>query len=654
MIAHSIRHPLPSAMRGVCVTFFGLIGVNMEIVKGLFGGMVLQRDRRGVCDGVIAGRTSCVGLVKATVEGRSGKFRFADRVIGRAARGSFTARLSGLPAGGPYEVRLSVTDTASGKRDAMRVSDVWVGDVWIAGGQSNMEGLGLLSGAAKPVRAVRAFYMDDRWGVAKDPIHQLHLAVDAVHRTLMGGAVKPEPVVTGTGPAMSFALAMWRATGVPQGILACGHGGTSMQQWSPAGKTKGSESLYGAMLRRFHKNGGAAAGVIWYQGESDTNPQDYTHYTQRMKRLVSATRRDLKKADLPWVIVQLGRTVGSIGDWTQWNSVQEQQRLLGRSVKGLAAVPAIDLPLDDAIHISAEGCQRLGERMAQAMRVLREGRKAGLPPIEVKRVTVRGVRHREQSEVVVEFENVHGSLRSAGRVTGFTVSDRAHQGNVVFDTSVKGNQVIARCTLPMRMMNGDRWLRYGGGFDPVCGLTDQADRAVPVFGPVAVGRPRAVMSFVTNLQVSELLPSAGKLKELKYPKGMAGLKFTRRTFVGTFCTRHEELAAAGRDALIYFRLPIALDQPMKLRALLGYDGPTKAFCDGREVFFDPNGTNPAIMDQAAIDLGELAAGEHELLVAMGSNGGAAWGIFLRLERMGLTVARIRKGLSESDMPRMLV
>jgi len=85
---------------GICIRCF-LNQSEHGIIKGLFGGMVLQRDRRGVCDGVIAGRTSCVGPVKAMVEGRSGKFRFADRVIGRAARGSFTARLSGLPAGGP-------------------------------------------------------------------------------------------------------------------------------------------------------------------------------------------------------------------------------------------------------------------------------------------------------------------------------------------------------------------------------------------------------------------------------------------------------------------------------------------------------------------------------------------------------------------------
>ena len=71
---------------------------------------------------------------------------------------------------------------------------------------------------------------------------------------------------------------MHRVTGIPQGIIACADGGTSMQQWDPARKSEGGKSLYGATLRRVQKNGGKVAGVIWYQGESDADPTNAPLY----------------------------------------------------------------------------------------------------------------------------------------------------------------------------------------------------------------------------------------------------------------------------------------------------------------------------------------------------------------------------------------
>jgi len=173
---------------------------------------------------------------------------------------------------------------------ASTVEDVLVGDVWILAGQSNMQGVGLLKHRLPPVDAVRAFYMDDRWAPAEDPIHNLDAAVDSVHVELSGGT-RPQPArFTGVGPGVAFGQDMFEATGVPQGLIACAHGGTSMEQWDPALKRLGSRSLYGAMLRRFQKNGSRVAGVVWYQGESDANAEAAPHYTRRMKRLVRAMR----------------------------------------------------------------------------------------------------------------------------------------------------------------------------------------------------------------------------------------------------------------------------------------------------------------------------------------------------------------------------
>ena len=281
----------------------------MEITRGLFEHCVLQRTGEDVCDAVIEGVCAGSGAVLATVRsnGRPVKGFGKDAVaIGQAKRGRFKARLAGLPVGGPYDIELSI-----GSQRA-KVRDVMVGDVWLLAGQSNMEGNGLLRDALPSHPKVRAFYMTDRWGVARDPLHNPFDAVDAVHPKLLVAqkVVRQPKYVTGVGPGRAFALEMLRRTGVPQGLIPCAHGGTTMDQWDPAQKKLGGESLYGALIRRFTKNGSRVAGLLWYQGESDALANQLAQYVQKMLRLVRSFRKDLGQAALPIVMSQIARAIG--------------------------------------------------------------------------------------------------------------------------------------------------------------------------------------------------------------------------------------------------------------------------------------------------------------------------------------------------------
>jgi sialate O-acetylesterase len=235
----------------------------MQITVGLFDHMVLQRDARGVARATASGQTDAVGAVHATVrQGQRRVGKAGDVVVGTARGGGFVARLPALPTGGPYSIELKVIDRAGSKADSCIVRDVLVGDVWIAAGQSNMQGCGHLNHPLKPLPRVRAFYMDDRWAVAADPIHSMWEAVDPAHALLNGGSNPPKPAANwGTCPAVAYAQALYAESGVPQGILACAHGGTSMSQWDPAAAdTQGNRCLYGALRRRLQKNGGRGPG----------------------------------------------------------------------------------------------------------------------------------------------------------------------------------------------------------------------------------------------------------------------------------------------------------------------------------------------------------------------------------------------------------
>ena len=614
----------------------------MQITEGLFSHMVLQRTKSDRSRTRFAGTCRSAGAVETRV-GVKGRTLpgWNWKRVGTATGRTFAGRLDGLKTGGPYEIALRINFCGKALEETA-AADVLVGDVWILAGQSNMEGVGWLKDKLPSMKPVRAFYMTDEWDVAIDPVHTLWCAQDPVHGGNPAASRSQPKRYTGVGPGVAFGQALYKQTGVPQGLLACGHGGTSMSQWDPAKKNQGGRSLYGAMCRRVQKNGGAVAGVFWYQGCSDTSPEAVACYTARMAKFVRAMRRDFKNPRLPVVTVQISR-LAQAGASEGWDSIREQQRLLPAVIPNLATVPAIDLPLGDGIHLSGKGQHVLGRRAAQAMRVLREGRKAGLPPIEMRDVQVKPNPISNQADIVVRFKHVAGPLTSAGLPTGITLEGMTQHP---LRTDLVGNQAILHVDCAVELATGSVY--YGRGLDPYCNITDQAGRSLPAFGPLPIlaSKPRAVTSFITNLRISEVLPGSD-LRKTGYP---SNLKLHSRQFPAIFCDRHLELGPAG-EALVYYAFRFRCAIPMKLNFLLGYDGPVKAWLDHKPIFCDLKGTNPAKPEKEVIPFA-AKAGEHEMLVALGSHG-AAWGVFLRLERTGVSARTLRKKLHTVIKPEIL-
>ncbi len=619
----------------------------MKVINGLFDGIVLQRQARNLSTAAFDGLCSATGPVTVAVHGPKGPLAaFTDIKVGEASGGRMRGCLRGLPVGGPYTVKLRAGDSH------LRIRDVWVGDVWLLAGQSNMQGTGVFPARPVPVsRAVRAFYMDDVWRPARDPIHNMWCGVDPVHADLCGGErPAPPPPDFGTCPGPSFGQAMWRATGVPQGLIACAHGGTSMPQWDPARKREGGKSLYGAMTRRLKKNGGRVAGMLWYQGCSDANKDLAPRYTRRMRALLKAVRRDTGCQALPVVMVQISRvTTWPASEAVYWNSIQEQQRLLGLVIPGLATVPAVDLSLDDPIHISGEGHVILGGRMAQAMRALRGDRGAGPLPITLKQVRVEA--ERGYGVAVATFDHVAGRLQAGSQPVGFDIVREGKAGNH-FDIRLAGAEARIRCSLPPEQLR-EAFLHYGYGTNPFCNITDEAGRSLPVLGPVALGTPRAITPFARILRAGNPVPAPDRtLHAISLPTASARPPLTPRVFEDVFCSLHPEIAAFGdRDGVVWYACRLTCPERMRLAVLLGYDGPVKAWLDGRQIFHDPNGTNPAEADAGRVEI-QAPEGDHDLCVALGTNRGKAWGIHLRVERLDVPAALRRKGQSAYVLPRI--
>src|SRR5690606_38514396 len=105
-------------------------------------------------------------------------------------------------------------------------------------------------------------------------------------------------------------------------------------------------------------------GVLWYQGESDANADAAPRFAERFKKLVEAFRADFGEG-LPFYYVQIGRFVVDGASSQHWDAIQELQRQAESEIRGVAMVPAIDLPLDDLIHVGTNGLKRLGARLAK-------------------------------------------------------------------------------------------------------------------------------------------------------------------------------------------------------------------------------------------------------------------------------------------------
>ena len=521
----------------------------MKILRGLANGQVLQRLGKDGASCQITGSCSGGGSVYATIAGPRGivkgwKRRHAGEVSGQ----TFTAELIGIPAGGPYRLELQC-----GSKKAVR--SFFVGDVWLLAGQSNMQGTGDMTGAAKPHPLIRAFSMRHAWRLAEDPLHILAESADACHNdgfqcSQAQCEIQRSVEKKGVGIGVFFAQEMLKNSGVPQGLIPTAHGATTLAQWSPKAKAL----FYESMLRTVRATGQPVAGVLWYQGESDAKAETAPRYTHGMKELVSALRRDLRQPRLPWIVAQLARSFEAERDGAAWNDIQEQQRLLPDQIDCLETVATVDLPLDDAVHLGAVAFPRLAMRMAESAKHLvfqqaakRQPRLCSVVspslPVDAKGCTYA------RPFVEVVFDHVVGGLQAPGEPSGFTLLDVSGAAlQRIYKTTLHGNRVRLHADwAALREVNPK--LVYGHGATPLCNITDARGCAVPVFGPVPVFKPTAFLPFVTEWNATGIVTSCKPLKEIDW-RDIAVLASTRKQYPDGFINEH--LSWRGKQGQQYF------------------------------------------------------------------------------------------------------
>lgn len=231
--------------------------------------------------------------------------------------------------------------------------------IYLLMGQSNMVGRdtsGLASQVDHP--RVLALNADGLWAVARDPIHP------QVGR-----------IACGSGPGIPFAQEMLKSADpkVTIGLVPCAVGGTPLRRWT---KGKGGDLYENAVSRaKIAAEVGVIKGVLWHQGESDTEKQQNAEsYEARLTQMFKDFRADVNQPELPIVVGQLGEFLAiSPTKYPYEKTVRAAIQHLPVVVPHVGYADAAGLAdKGDNLHFNVDAQKEMGARFAKAMQELRK------------------------------------------------------------------------------------------------------------------------------------------------------------------------------------------------------------------------------------------------------------------------------------------
>ncbi len=335
-------------------------------------------------------------------------------------QGSFETEMT-LPAGGLYrlETCLETKSTLPNLTWLYRgdcVLHLGVGNLFVIAGQSNSAGYSRDFCYDPPEPGVHLYRNRGKWDMACHPMNE---------STFAGSLPNEEMGIPGVSPYLSFARSYKELSGLPVGLIQTSLGGSPMKRWLPP-----HGSLYLNMLEKLHQTGGKYAGILWYQGCSDTTKADAGVYYTRFDAYVAAVRQELGY-EIPVFTMQLNRQVNGIDD-DCWGVVREAQREAAEKIPGVYILSTTNCSLSDGIHNSAQANVALGEKLArQCAYVLNGAEEFETPALTDVQFAQEG--HEEAEETKPEecwldltFSHVRNCFllsSSLGSDSGFTVED---------------------------------------------------------------------------------------------------------------------------------------------------------------------------------------------------------------------------------------
>lgn len=216
----------------------------------------------------------------------------------------------------PYTIRMTDGD------GAVTLTDVLIGDVWLASGQSNMQmplkgfpgccvegGYDEIADAGRNAGRVRFYTV---------PLTQSYTPVDTINAVWT--VPSPETAPEYSAVAWHYADRLSKVLNIPVGIVSAAYGGAKVESWTPRDilETYPDISLdpkdvepmvhyhrpllmYNAMFNPLKDY--TYKGIIWYQGCS--NVSTYETYAERLATMVERWRKEIGQGDIPFYAVEI-------------------------------------------------------------------------------------------------------------------------------------------------------------------------------------------------------------------------------------------------------------------------------------------------------------------------------------------------------------
>ena len=324
--------------------------------------------------------------------------------------GAWSAWLSPESAGGPY------TLTVSGDGPTVTVSDLLVGDVWFASGQSNMEipldgfpGSAVIKDAAREIATATNPRL--RLLLVKDKSSDIPLDDQPSGWTLC----TPETAAHFSAVAYFFGREIAARENVPVGLIDSAWGGTPADSWVSLNTLGTDANLLPAFASRAHfadlqtdvaariaaeKREDAAAraagqplpqhawhpnevswlpaglyngmvapfiplsirGFLWYQGETNSAHDRAPYYRTLFPALIGDWRSHFAQGNLPFLFVQISSFNSPQEDW---GMVRDAQR---RTLSVVNTAMAVTIDVGEADNVHPPDKQTVAHRLALAAR----------------------------------------------------------------------------------------------------------------------------------------------------------------------------------------------------------------------------------------------------------------------------------------------
>jgi len=269
--------------------------------------MVLQRAPQ---QAVVWGHTTAGATVTTTFNGK--------QVVTKAdVNGTWRQVLPATPAS--KKAYTLTFKSSSGETTSLK--DVLFGDVFICGGQSNMQfAMGAITNAsvekqlANNYPTIRLFTVGQKTK-SNTPLNDLQTIEQ-------NWSVASNVSIVGGGGFGWFSAVCWifgrtisdslSPTGdVPIGLISNNWGGTPVESWSTPDAYKacnrtGSGNLYNAMINPYTVGPMAVSGFTWYQGEANTRaPPSEAQYACLFPAMISAWRKGFNNPSAYFGFIQL-------------------------------------------------------------------------------------------------------------------------------------------------------------------------------------------------------------------------------------------------------------------------------------------------------------------------------------------------------------